>query len=432
MDQKKLKRVLIISYFFPPCSLTASQRVFSWAKWLHKFGYYPTIISRKWEKNLKTLKDVSIPSSNGISHEKYEEYEVYYLPYKGNLRDRIYQKYGESKFRLFRQGLTFAELFLQYFYNKAIPYSNIYSFAQGLMKKEKFEHLFISGNPFNLFKFGYQLHKKFGITWTADYRDAWSTSEINDNSSSVFKRVIHKLDTKFEKKWVSTAVSVSASSGPIGQSIEDLTGTKSFPLYNGIAFEDFDVVKETKKLTTFTIAYIGTLYDGQKIELFCNAFKKFLNQTKSTNAQLTFPGLAFFGEQESRIKNAMKGYEDFFSCSDRVPREEILQLEKQAHLLLHVAWQGYKGIIASKIYEYIASGTKIIVAPSDHGAIEQIVNNSQCGKVLSEECQIVEFLIAEYNSFLKGEHKENNVNQPHIQQFSREKQVEELVNQTLS
>ncbi|MDA9328742.1 hypothetical protein N9Q76_01305 [Flavobacteriales bacterium] len=432
MDAKKLKPILIISYFFPPCSLTASQRVYSWAKWLNKFGYYPTIISRKWEENLKTLKDVSIPSSNGILHEKNEEYEVYYLPYKGNLRDRIYQKYGESKFRLLRQGLTFLELFLQYFYNKIIPYSNIYTFAKELMEKKKYEHLVISGNPFNLFKFGFQLNKKFGVNWTADYRDAWSTSEINDNSSSIFKRIIHKLDTHFEKKWIATASSLSASSGPIGKSIEELTGTKSFALYNGIAFEDFDVVKNKTKLPVFTITYIGTLYDGQKIEVFCSAYKKFIDELNGPKTQLLFPGLAFFGAQESRIQKAMKGYETYFSCSDRIPRKEILQLEQQAHLLLHVAWQGYKGIIASKIYEYIASGTKIIVAPSDNGAIEGIVKDSKCGVVFNEETKIVDYLKTEYADFLKNEYVQNDVSRSNVQQFSREKQVEEFVKQVLN
>ena len=31
----------------------------------------------------------------------------------------------------------------------------------------------------------------------------------------------------------------------------------------------------------------------------------------------------------------------------------------ESHLLLHVAWKGHAGIIASKIYEYIGSGSKI-------------------------------------------------------------------------
>jgi len=432
MAQNPLKKILIISYFFPPCNLTASGRTHSWAKWLHKYGYYPVIVSRKWEEKLKSLKDVSIPSSEGVLHEKFDTHEVYYLPYKGNLRDKIYRRYGEYKYVKIRQTLTFFELIFQFFSNRVIPYRNIYTFSKKILQKEKFEHLIISGNPFNLFKFGFLLHKKFKIPWTADYRDAWSTSEINDNSSSIFKKIIHKLDQLFESKWVSTAHSITASSKPIGKSIEKITGVKSFPIFNGIEFDDFDVVKETSKLEYFSIAYIGTLYDGQKIEVFCEAFKEFIDLSSDAKAKLLFPGLAFFGDQKSRVNALMKGYENHLVCSDRIPREEVLTLEKRAHLLLHVAWKGYKGIIASKIYEYIASGTKIIVAPSDEGAIEEIVKLSECGVVLNKKDEIVEFLMLEYKKFKNGEVSHNDINQPNIQQFSRQKQVESLVNSVLS
>jgi hypothetical protein len=432
MAQNSLKKVLIISYFFPPCNLTASERTYSWAKWLHKYGYYPVIISRKWEKKLKSLKDVSIPSSKGVLHEKFDTHEVYYLPYKGNLRDKIYRKYGEDKYGKIRQTLTFFELIFQFFSNKVIPYENIYTFSKKLLQKEKFEHLIISGNPFNLFKFGFLLHKKFKIPWTADYRDAWSTSEINDNSSSIFKKIVHKLDEKFERKWVSTASSITASSKPIGKSIEKITGVKSYPIFNGIVFEDFDIVKKSSKFDDFTITYIGTLYDGQKIEVFCDAYKKFIDVTPNVKTKLLFPGLSFFGNQESRVDAIMKNYESYYECSDRIPREEILTLEKRAHLLLHVAWQGYKGIIASKIYEYIASGTKIIVAPSDEGAIEEIIKLSGCGEVLSKKHELVKFLKSEYQNFKKGETSKNDIKKSSVQQFSRQKQVESLVNSVLT
>ena len=432
MAQNSLNKILIISYFFPPCNLTASGRTYSWAKWLHKYGYYPVIVSRKWERKLESLKDVSIPSSEGVLHEKFDTYEVYYLPYKGNLRDKIYRKHGEDRCTKLRQTLTFFELIFQFFSNKAIPYRNIYTFSKKLLEKEKFEHLIISGNPFNLFKFGFLLNKKFKIPWTADYRDAWSTSEITDNSSSILKKLIHKLDVIFENKWVSTANSVTASSKSIGESIEKMTGVKSFPVFNGIEFEDFDVVKETSKLNYFSIAYIGTLYDGQKIEIFCEAFKKFIDLNLNIKTKLLFPGLAFFGDQESRVNSIMKGYENYLECSDRIPREEILTLEKRVHLLLHVAWKGYKGIIASKIYEYIASGTKIIVAPSDEGAIEEIVKSSECGVVLNKEDEIVDFLMLEYTKFKIGEISCNDITHSNIQQFSRQKQVESLVHSVLS
>ena len=421
-----MKKILIISYFFPPCSLTASERVSSWAEFLNKFGYYPVVVTRKWEEKLKTLKDVSIPTSSGIAHKKNDKFEVYYMPYEGNLRDRIYKKYGDSKFRLLRQSLTFIELFFQYIFNSFIPYSNLYKQADKLCEETEFDCMIASGNPFNLFKFGYLINKKYNLKWIADYRDGWSTSEINDVSSSIFKKIIHKLDTIYERKWVSTARHITASSYPIGKSIEMLTGVKSTALFNGILFEDFNKVQILEPLEDFTITYVGTLYDGQKIEFFCKAYKEFIHRYEIKNTKLLFPGLAFFGEQESRVQKALNGYEQFFECSERIPREEILELEKKSHLLLHVAWQGYNGIIASKIYEYIASGTKIVVAPSDNGAIHQIVEHSGCGVMISDTDKLIGFLKKEYDLFCSNNTSKNNIDSQQVQQFSRLKQVEGL------
>ena len=67
----------------------------------------------------------------------------------------------------------------------------------------------------------------------------------------------------------------------------------------------------------------------------------------------------------------MVGYEHFYETSSRIPKSEILKIEKSSHLLLHVAWKGFDGIIASKIYEYIGSGTNVLVVPGDEGSIDQ-------------------------------------------------------------
>jgi hypothetical protein len=50
-------------------------------------------------------------------------------------------------------------------------------------------------------------------------------------------------------------------------------------------------------------------------------------------------------------------------------------------LLLYPAWKGFNGIIPSKIYEYISSGTHTLVAPSDNGEVEKILLKSGCGTI---------------------------------------------------
>ncbi|MGM0477957.1 MAG: hypothetical protein ACQERC_01955 [Bacteroidota bacterium] len=50
-----MKKVLIISYFYPPANFVGAQRTAAWAKYLHECGYYPIIISRQWNEGQTDL-----------------------------------------------------------------------------------------------------------------------------------------------------------------------------------------------------------------------------------------------------------------------------------------------------------------------------------------------------------------------------------------
>src|ERR1043165_2325521 len=423
-----MKKVLVLSYFFPPCNLTASQRAQSWANYLSLYGYKPILITGRGVEKISHLSDVSRSTPEEIKHEVFDTHEVFYLPYVANLRDKIYVKYRENRFNAFRKALTFLELFFQPFLNSAIPYNNIYDFSlQYLQNNKDVDRMVITGNPFNLFKFGYQLHKKTGIRWIADYRDAWTTSEINMINKGALHKFINAMETYFEKKWVGSAALVTASSQPIGNHVGELVKKEGFSLYNGFVPEDFDPIKVPGKFNDFTVTYVGTLYDGQKVEIFCEAFKKLIDSADGhISAKLIFPGLNFYKAQQQRIERVMKGYEKFYECTERMERNKILAIEKQSHLLLHVAWDEHKGIIASKIYEYIASGTFILVTPTDEGAIQEIVESSGCGICTRTIAETYDFLKQEYENYKKGIVKTNNVNTPGVLQFSRQKQAGRL------
>lgn len=422
-----MKKVLILSYFFPPCNLTASQRSQSWANYLFAYGYKPIIITRRWDEKISHLSDVSKSTPKEIKHEAFENYEVFYLPYQSNLRDKIYVKYKESKFNTIRKMLTLFELLLQPFFDFVIPYNNIGKFALNYAKQNSdVKKMVVTGNPFNLFKFASRLNKSTGIKWIADYRDAWTTSEINLINKGLLHKFINSFETCFEKKWVGTATLITASSQPIANHVGALVNKKGYSLYNGFVAEDFNGIKTTGKFREFTITYVGTLYNGQKVEIFCEAFKKLIDENPVASIKLIFPGLSFYKAQQKRIESIMKGYEKYYECTERMERNKILAIEKQSHLLLHVAWDEHTGIIASKIYEYIASGTFILVTPTDAGAIEEIIEKSKCGVCTKTADETFAFLKQDYENYLKGSFRTNDVTNENALQFSRQKQAGRL------
>ena len=116
------------------------------------------------------------------------------MPYKGSLKDRIFEKNKKGK-KLIRKALSFKELYFQHSSIGALPYANIFKKATELIKEEKIRNVIITGNPFECFHFGYELKKKFpSINWIADYRDDWTTSELVSRNNVL--QGIFKIDKK--------------------------------------------------------------------------------------------------------------------------------------------------------------------------------------------------------------------------------------------
>ena len=422
-----MQRILLISYFFPPCNLTAAERVNSWAKHLNKFGYYPIVISRRWDNKIKNLSDVSLATPEEVLHEKHEHYESYLVPYLPNLKDRIYAKHGNNKYVMPRRALSMIELIMQRYANWFIPFKNIGDFANEFIgKNSDIQKVVISGNPYILFKFGYQLNKKYGTRWIADYRDAWTTSEIDLIARGAIFKYIRNSDVDSEKKWVGSASAITSVSEPILKNLTNLVGVRGKWIPNGFELGEFKDVKNTTPYENFTVTYIGTLYHGQQIELFCEAFIKLINELKVKNVKLFFPGLAFHRDQHERIAKVMHGFEAFYECTERTEKEQILEIETRSHLLLYPAWKGFNGIIPSKIYEYISSGTHTLVAPSDNGEVEKILMRSGCGTITNTVEETFTFLKEAYALFSKGIKIKADLSGDNAKFFSREHQANRL------
>lgn len=379
-------------------------------------GHNITVVTRKWERPVKSFTDMHFTTSEGTEIGKRDGYHVHSVPYTANKRDQLLT---EDKNELYRKLLSIKELILQPIHLDACPFSNIYKEAQRICREEKVDIVVISGNPFIQFKFGYLLNKEFGIPWIADYRDAWTTSEINHLDRGKLFGLFEKYERPFEKKWVRSASLITASSSSIGKSVEEITGIKSVPIYNGFDEALFKGLDNIEKYPNFTMTYVGTLYQGQQIMIFIDGLKEFIRNT-GTKPKLLFPGLALNKEQHERIKTILQGFEDYYEVTERIPHEEILKIEKRSHLLLHVAWKGYRGIIASKIYEYIGSGTPVLICPGDEGDIDQIVNSSGSGAICNSREEVAEFLERAFHARSDSEETNSKLS---VAQFTRQTQA---------
>ena len=423
-----MKQVLVIAYFYPPSSLTASARPLSWATYLHQFGYYPTTITRNWDYPIATPADMSKPSGDTVRIEQTDTAKVIYVPFAGSLRDRLYAKYGDKQYNLLRRVLTLIELFLQNFFLKAVPFYQLYDEAEKAIESNPaITKVVITANPFVTFYFGYLLKKKFRqIQWVADYRDDWTTTELV-KSRNALASILHKIEQYSEKKWVGTASVITSVSPYYVQKISKLVGVDGKVLLNGFSEDDASKIKPSQKATEFVITYNGTLYPSQNIEVFLDGYKEVVDKYKDRiTFKLYFPGLAFDKSQSERVLQNMKGYENLLTITDRIPRTQVFDWQNESHAFLMVAHNGLKGIPSSKLYEYLNFKKPVILCPDDADIINETLTDTGLGVICNSSEDVAQKLGQMVEDILTFGAIQLNYNLNNIEKYSRRHQAMEL------
>ena len=421
-----MEKVLIISYFFPPCNLTASNRALFWAKYLKDYGYDPIVITRKWDHKIKSPRDIAYSSIDKKKLVKIKtNYSVIYMPYKSSLRDKIYVK--KPRWIFLRKILTLLELFGSNYSAKVLPYYNIYEEAKQIIEEKNITKVLITGNPFPCFQFGYLLKKKFqNLNWIADYRDDWTTTELY-YPKGVVEKILFKLEQKSEKKWVGSASYISSISKHYVQKISHFVNVKGIELING-----FDEM--TEKLSNFDrtndrfiITYNGSLYPSQKIEPVLEVIKDLILFYKNKlDIEIRFPGLDFDTKQGDRVRIALKDVMKNVTITKRIDRNKVLQMQRESNLLLMISHEGKKGISSSKLYEYIGMQKPILLFPSDKDIIEKTLNDTGLGIICNTKQELKEKLNSIILDFIKTGNIPIMRNYERIKQYSRRIQVENL------
>ncbi|WP_111322551.1 glycosyltransferase [Algoriphagus chordae] len=382
-----MRKLLLISNYFSPCTLTPSQRITFWARNMHRLGYYPTVITRDWTSETRSHQDTKRPLGDKVRHEVFDTHEVYYLPFRPGILDRAYLAFGESALRPLFLVVKLLDVFLARFTLKFSSFSNFLPFINELLKKQRFESAIISGEPFYLFRIGYSLKEKLGLKWIADYRDDWSTNELQmERSGGVVRKWIAKVESDYEKKWVGSADSIISVSQVYTDRIARFIGKKGYTIENGFEDELLSIPSQTL-FQEFTLIYSGVLYPSQDLSYILGALQLAVNA--SAPFHLLFLGAGYDQKERRRIEDLLPAdIKPYVKVTDRLPRKEALVELQKAHAFLAMAYGSMKGIPSSKLYEYMALGKPVVLCPSDADIMEKMLTEAGLGFAANsaEEC----------------------------------------------
>ncbi|SFB30752.1 Glycosyltransferase involved in cell wall bisynthesis [Algoriphagus aquimarinus] len=363
---------------------------------------------------------------NNVRQEIFDTHEVYYLPFQPGILDRAYLTFGESALRPIFLLTKLFDVFMARFTLKFTSYANFLSLAKTLYKKSEFKATIISGEPFYLFRIGYSLHRELNVRWIADYRDDWSTNELQmENSGGAIRKCIANIESKYEKKWVGTAESIISVSSIYTDRLSKFLGKKGFTIENGFE-EELLELKPEELFPVFTLTYSGVLYPSQDLSVILGALQIALNNGQPFH--LLFLGAGFDVKQGRRIADSIPiDLRPFVKITDRLPRALALTELHKSHAFLAMAYGSMKGIPSSKLYEYLALGKPVLLCPSDADVMEQMIAESGLGFVANsaEGCyQQILKIKAHYEQGEIHELRKNSLSE--IMKYSRFNQLQHI------
>jgi len=419
-----MKKILIISYYFPPANYIAANRPKSFAENFKKYGLSPTVITRHWDGDENGWEDLERINTTSLEITEHESYTLIQLPCSA----RWYNRFCRSCHRItfLKRFFHLTSVMLGIFGLHQPANECFYDYLQNYLKKNKVNFLMVTSPPLNIVKLGHLLSEEFQIPLIVDFRDLWDNGLLDvEHESGLEDRVKNFFYEFYFKKWLKGASLIASVSGPLVEEIKRLrSDVKTLVVMNGFEKELFDELSDSAYHinSKFTFSTVGTLYPEQDLSVLIEGLKLFLKDKDLREIQLNFIGTGSFPEVRLALEKNLP--QESTLVTGRIPREQALQKTLEADILFYAGWKGYKGRASGKIFEYLGAGKNVLIAPSDNDIIEKIVLETGAGKLADspqEFAQILNQWFEEWKTKGRLSYK-GDVNK--IEFYSRENQAE--------
>lgn len=424
------KKILIITYYWPPAGGPGVQRWLKFAKYLPEFGWKPIIYTP--ENPSYPLLDESlmkdVPDDLEIVRTKI--WEPYQLAEKLNKSNK---KFKAGQFDVGNNQSWKSKLSIWVRGNFFIPDARVFwvnpstKFLEQYLKINNIETIVTSGPPHSMHLIGLNLKKKFpDLKWIADFRDPWT--EISYYKHLKLTNRSDKKHRQLESEVFKNADITLATSYTDAENFRK-NGANAFCITNGFDETDSNpqTLQPSNSPTQFTLSYIGVLEQLRNPE---NLWKALDNLVKTNSDFAENFNLKFVGRIDDKIlevieKSSLKdhiqnlGYVSHDKAVDEMAKSSLL-------LITNFPNDSSKGIIPGKIFEYLATGKQIISFGPNEADVAKILDETKAGKHFgyNDFKKIEDFILEKFELWKNGNLLENTQN---IEQFSRRNLTKQLV-----
>ncbi len=417
-----MKRVLIITYHWPPMGGGGVQRWLKMVKYIRQYG---------WEPIIFTAKDAEVSLSDpALMSEIPENVETHRVPIWEPFA--LYKKLlGKGKGEKIQPGLLAEsdkagwknELGLWVRGNVFIPDAKMFwikpsvKYLSDYLKTNNIDAIISSGPPHSTHIIAKKIKLKFNIPWLADFRDPWTFVDYYDQL---------KISDWADKRHRALEKSVLAEADKtvtVTWNWADDFNKKKIKTVDVVTngYDPADFEKATGNVPKwFSITHIGSMNKDRNPDILWPILKDLSDNLDGFSSKLK---IRLIGPVDFQIFKSIEenGLNEFLEHTPYKGHNEVVgDLTDSAIQLLPINnTANLLGVVPGKLFEYIGSRRPILCIGTKEGDAAKIIRETKSGVVFdyNEKEELKEYLTSAFSEFKNGTLKSKSTD---YTRFSRE------------
>ena len=419
------KKILIITYYWPPAGGPGVQRWLKFVKYLPDFGIQPIVYIPDnpsypiVDENLvNEVSDKAIILRNKI----FEPYQLASFLSKnktkkissGIIPNKKKQSFLDKTF-LWIRGNLFIPDARMFWVKPSVSYLEKY------IADNNIDTIITSGPPHSLHLIGLELKQKLDLKWFADFRDPWTT--IGYHKSLRLSNFAAKKHKTLEHQVLNSADTIIVTSKTTKTEFEAITTKPISVITNGY---DTEQVEKQSLDTKFSLAHIGSFLSERNPIILWESLTELIQEVPGFNSHLE---IKLIGAVSQEVLETISQFElnKYLNNLGYVSHNVAIahQRKSQVLVLIEINSGDTKSIIPGKLFEYMVSNRPIIAIGPQDSDFAEIITSTNTGVFLtySEKMKLKSVILDFYNQFLEGKLQSNGVG---LQKYSRKSLTKEL------
>ena len=399
-----MKKVLIISYYWPPAGGPGVQRWLKFVKYLPEFGIEPIVYipENPTYPIIDEAMGKDLPANTTIIKKRIlEPYGFASLFNKKNI-----QKISSGIIPSQRKQTLSEKVALWIRGNLFVPDARVFwvrpsvRFLKKYIKENNIDTVITTGPPHSLHLIGMRLKAKADIKWIADFRDPWTS--IGYHKSLRLSGFAENRHKNLEEDVLNSADQIIVTSKSTKAEFAEITDKPITVITNGY---DQQIIESAKLDEKFSVAHIGSLLSERNPVILWQALSELIKEIPRFASHFE---LKLIGTVSQEIIIAIQNYNlaEYTNQMGYVPHHEAIEHQRKSQVLLLIEINSIEtiSIIPGKIFEYMVSGRPIVAIGPNGSDFAEIIEETNTGVFITyaEKEKLKQTLLGYYNDYLAG------------------------------